>query len=167
MQIKPETAEQRRAIHELIVAAFPTPAEAELVDRLRTSAHPHIALVAEDAGVVVGHILFTPVQLDTNPSLSVQGLAPLAVSPDHQRQGIGAALIRAGLEACRQLGTGAVCVLGAPDYYGRFGFEPASLFGLKSVYPVPEEVFMVLELSSGYLMNTTGVLQYHGEFDKL
>lgn len=92
------------------------------------------------------------------------GLAPMAVLPSHQRRGIGSALVRAGLQHCRQLGIGAVAVLGHPDYYPRFGFRPSTRFGISSEYDAPAEAFMVLELQEGYLAGRSGVIRFHPAF---
>ncbi len=105
--------------------------------------------------------------LDSDPSLSLLGLAPLAVAPTRQGQGVSAALVQAGLAACREQGAGAVSVLGDLAYYGRFGFKPVHLFGMRCTYPAPEEVFMLLELRAGYLENHRVCLHHHAEFDRL
>jgi putative acetyltransferase len=88
----------------------------------------------------------------------------MAVAPARQRQGIGAALIHEGMEQCRRLGFGAIIVLGHAGYYPRFGFRPASQFGLRSEYEVPDDVFMALELVQGTLKGTSGTIQYHPAF---
>jgi putative acetyltransferase len=80
--------------------------------------------VAEDDGAIVGHILFTPVVVEGRPALGM-GLAPLAVLPGRQRQGIGSQLVRRGLDSLRERGCPFVVVVGHPEYYPRFGFEPA------------------------------------------
>jgi putative acetyltransferase len=85
----------------------------------------------------------------------------MAVTPTRQRAGIGSALVRAGLDACRQSGARGVIVLGHADYYPRFGFVPASRFGLRSDYEVPDEVFMALELEPGGLAGAAGLAHYH------
>ena len=115
------------------------------------------------------HILFSPVAIDgiAADDLIIFGLAPLAVLPDHQRQGIGTLLIRQGLKECDQLGCKAVVVLGSPHYYGRFGFIPAKTKGLKCEYTVPDEAFMVLELESGALDGCAGIVKYRSEFNDL
>lgn len=164
MQIRPEQPADRPAIHALNASAFDTAAEADLVDALRERAHPIVSLVADDDGEVVGHILFSPVSLSGFPGARIMGLAPMAVTPDKQRSGIGSALVRAGLEQCRRLGFGAVVVLGHPDYYPRFGFRPASEFDIECEYDVPEGVFMALELEPGYLRSRSGMIQYHDAF---
>ncbi len=149
------------------VSAFETPAEADLVDALRSQAAPLVSLVAEENSCVVGHIMFSPVSLSDHPDLEAMGLAPMAVMPDHQCKGVGSALVRAGIEHCKQLGCGAVVVLGHPGYYPRFGFTPASRFGIKSMYEVQEDVFMALEMRPGTLRGRSGRVAYHPAFDSL
>jgi putative acetyltransferase len=161
-------AEERRdlaAVHAVNVSAFETPAEANLVDALGEEAQPLISLVAEDNGAILGHIMFSPVSLSGHPALRMMGLAPMAVAPEHQRKGIGSALVRAGLEQCKQLGFGAVVVLGHPAYYPRFGFSPSARFGIGCEYEVPEEVFMVVELQAGFLDGASGKVKYHAAFN--
>lgn len=167
MEIRAEGKQDQAAIHRLNVAAFPGPEEAELVDRLRRVARPFLSLVALEEDGVVGHILFTPVTLENSDGLTLMGLAPMAVAPERQRQGIGSALVVAGLQRCRELGAGAVVVLGHPDYYPRFGFRPAVEFGLHSEYQVPNEAFMALELEPAYLDGVDGLVRYHEEFAAL
>lgn len=165
IQLRPERAsdhDQVRAVHR---AAFPTDAEARLVDRLRAVARPVVSLVAVEGSAVVGHILFSPVTLEPAGDGLVMGLAPMAVRPKRQRQGIGSRLVRYGLERCRELGAVAVVVLGHPDYYPRFGFEPASKFGVRSEYDVPDDVFLLLELAAGAAKG--GVARYHRAFGAL
>ena len=162
-----EGEEDRVAVRAVNESAFETLAEAALVDALRDQARPNISLVAEEAGAVVGHIMFSPVVLPEHAELAMMGLAPMAVSPEHQRQGIGSALVRAGLEECRGLGCGAVVVLGHPEYYPRFGFTPAVRFGVGCEYEVPDEVFMLVELRRGYLGKACGKVRYHAAFGNL
>ena len=121
-------------MHAVNVSAFESPSEAGLVNVLRAKARPYISLVAESDGEVIGHIMFSPISLAGHPDLKIMGLAPMSVAPEHQRRGIGSALVRAGLEQCRQTGIAAVVVLGHAKYYPRFGFSSASLFGLDSDY---------------------------------
>lgn len=162
--IRPESDNDHDAVHALNASAFESPAEAMLVDTLREQAKPVISLVAEMDGTVAGHILFTPVTLSTYPDLQVMGLAPMAVIPGHQKQGVGSALVRAGLDQCRQMGYVAVVVLGHPEYYPRFGFSPSSRFDMDSEYDVPEDVFMAMELKPGALCGKTGRVKYHAAF---
>jgi putative acetyltransferase len=144
--IRAEKENDQDAVFAVNASAFETQAEATLVNVLREQARPIVSLVAEEQGNVVGHIMFSPVILLGNPDLKVMGLAPMVVAQEHQRKGIGSALVLAGLEQCRQLGFVAVVVLGHPEYYPRFGFSPSSRFGIDSEYEVPEEVFMAMEL---------------------
>jgi putative acetyltransferase len=165
--IRDEAEADRRAIHALNRAAFGGAAEADLVDALREQADPLISLVAEEQGTVVGHIMFSPVELAGHPRLRIMGLAPMAVLPAWQGRGIGSGLVQAGLERCRELGAGAVVVLGHPDYYPRFGFSPASRFGIGCEYDAPEEAFMVMQLQPGYLEGAHGTVRFHAAFDGL
>ncbi|HEX5705365.1 MAG TPA: N-acetyltransferase [Pyrinomonadaceae bacterium] len=167
MLIRAEEQRDRAAVHALNVAAFETSAEANLVDALRDRAQPLVSLVADSHGEIVGHIMFSPVSLSGHPALRIMGLAPMAVAPEHQRQGVGSALVRAGLDQCKLLGFGGVVVLGHSTYYPRFGFAPAARFGIGCEYDVPEEVFMIVELKAGYLNGASGQIKYHAAFSDL
>lgn len=164
MQVRSETPGDLAAVHAVNAAAFGREAEAELVDALRARVPSAISLVADEGGRVVGHILFTPVTLEGRADLAIAGLAPMAVAPEMQRRGVGAALIRAGLERCAAAGFDAVVVLGHPDYYPRHGFVPASRFGIASEYDAPDEAFMALELRAGALAGAAGTVRYHDAF---
>ncbi len=163
--IRPEQPADIEAIGHLNQQAFTTDAEAKLVNALRASASPFISLVAEREGTIIGHILFTPVNLTENSAgRQLMGLAPMAVLPAVQRQGIGSQLVTAGITACRKLEYDGIVVLGHPQYYPRFGFVPASLFDVYSNYEVPDEAFMILELTPGRLSDVAGTVQYHPAF---
>ncbi len=164
MRIRAELPADVDVVRQLNLAAFEGPDEARIVDALRGAVTPLISLVAEDDGTVVGHILFSPVTLAAAPHLAVMGLAPMAVLPAHQRSGIGSALVRAGLDECREAGTLGVVVLGHASYYPRFGFVPASRFGLSCEYDVPDDVFMAVELVAGALAGLAGTVRYHPAF---
>jgi len=180
MKLRLETEADHVAVHNIHAAAFETDAEARLVSALRANAHPIVSIVAvDDSEEVFGHILFTPVTLSPElspeprpetsptPAETIMGLAPMAVSPALQRQGIGSDLVRAGLEQCAEIGTLAVIVLGHPDYYPKFGFQPASTFGLRSTYDVPDEVFMARELVPDGLADRNGIVHYHPAFGEI
>lgn len=167
MLIRAEKETDLGAVQDVNVAAFETSAEAKLVAALRKEAQPVVSLVAEDSGAVVGHIMFSPVSLVDNPNLKVMALAPMAVAPEFQGQGIGSALVREGLERCRQLGFVGVVVLGHPEYYPRFGFLPSTRFGIDSEYEVPEEVFMAIELQPEALSGKTGRVKFHAAFSSM
>jgi putative acetyltransferase len=162
--IRPERGDDHAAVHALNVSAFESPIEAALVDRLRHQADPVVSLVAEVDGVVVGHIMFTPVTLPNHQHLRMMGLAPMAVAPTEQGRGIGSALVRSGLACCTRMGFGAVVVLGHPGYYPRFGFKPGAGFGLSCEYDAPPEAFMAVELQPNYLAEASGTVFYHGAF---
>ncbi len=162
--VRPETEDDRGAVRAVNVTAFDTPLEADLVDVLREAATPLVSLVAEEAGAILGHIMFSPVFLEGHADLQLMGLAPMAVSPPHQRSGIGSRLVAAGLEHCRRLSCAGVVVLGHPTYYPRFGFAPASEFGMGCEYDVPPDVFMALELEPGTLDARSGTIRYHLAF---
>jgi putative acetyltransferase len=162
--IRPEQPGDWLAVHHVNESAFNGHVEVDLVDALRRQVSDLISLVAEYDGSVVGHILFSPVALSDHPELRIMGLAPMAVAPAHQRTGIGSALVEAGVERCRELGFGAVAVLGHAQYYPRFGFRPAKGFGIGCEYDVPDEVFMMLELRPGFLDGVSGVIKYHDVF---
>jgi putative acetyltransferase len=168
VQIRREAPADAAAVREVLVAAFPTEAEARLVEALRDAAPPSVSLVADEAGRVVGHVLFTPVEIrGAEPAAGAFGLAPLAVRPERQRHGLGSELVRAGLAACRGVGARAVVVLGHPTYYPRFGFAPAWAAGLYYRVPGPNPSFMVLELLPAALRGHTGEVRYHPAFDAL
>lgn len=164
MIVRSENKTDREAVRTVNSGAFETGAEADLVDRLRKEAHPLISLVAEEEGQVVGHILFTPVSLTGHCQAKIMGLAPMAVTPERQRSGIGSALVREGLNQCRKQGWEAVVVLGHPGYYPRFGFRPASSFEIACQFEVPDEAFMALELSPGAFTARSGTIHYHPAF---
>jgi putative acetyltransferase len=167
MIVRNETDDDRVAVYGVNASAFDTSAEAKLVDALREQAEPHVSLVAVDQGLVVGHIMFSPVTLEGHPELKVMGLAPMAVMPERQRSGIGSALVRAGLDQCRELGYDAAIVLGHPEYYPKHGFVPASRFGIDSEYEVPDDVFMAIELQPDALAGSSGRATYHAAFGDL
>ena len=167
MLIRPEKKCDWDAVHAVNVSAFESPSEANLVDALREQAQLVVSMVAEENGEVIGHIMFSPVSLSGCPNLKIMGLAPMAVAPKHQQKGVGSALVKTGLEQCRQLGFDAVVVLGHPAYYPRFGFVPSSRFGIDSEYDVPEEAFMAIELKPESLNGMTGRVKYHVAFSNV
>lgn len=157
----PERPGDASAIHAVHTAAFPTDAEARLVDRLRAAGRLTLSFVAEADGAVVGHVGFSPVTATTG-AVGI-GLAPVAVIESHRRQGVAAELIRAGLEACRAAGFRWVVVLGNPRYYGRFGFGPAAAVGLSDEYD-GGPAFQAMELVPGGLPTGAGLVRYAPEF---
>lgn len=156
MRIRTSNIDDRQAISALHIEAFGPDEGAEianLVDDLweDPSARPMLSLVADEAGVIVGHVMFTAVQLPGRPQVPMQILAPLAVAGRYQRKGIGSALVRDGLARLTASGTCLVFVLGHPGYYRRFGFRPAGARGLDAPYPIPPQhadAWMVQALGS-------------------
>ena len=169
IEVRPELPRDRVAVRDLLVRAFPSDGEARLVDALRGKTDPQVSLVAAlPSGGVIGHILFTPVEIRSpGQSSRAIGLGPMAVLPEHQRCGAGSALVAAGLDACAQIGEAVVVVLGHPDYYPRFGFRPAEDFGLYYGRPGPNPAFMVRELELGALRGRIGEVSYHAAFGSL
>jgi putative acetyltransferase len=131
------------AITAVVTAAFNQPDEARLVERLRADEDVMFELVAEEAGEVVGHILFSRLWADRYELYAA--LAPVAVLPGSQRAGVGSALIRSGLESCREFGAHGVLVLGHPSYYPRFGFRAETAAAVRSTY-AGSPSFMALAL---------------------
>jgi putative acetyltransferase len=143
---RPETPDDVSAVREVNLAAFPSAAEADLVDALRESDAwiDGLSIVAEDGGGnVVAYALLTRCHVGASPALA---LAPCAVLPRVQRRGAGSAAIRAALRAARAMRENLVVVLGHPDYYPRFGFVPASRLGIRASFEVPDEALMALAL---------------------
>jgi putative acetyltransferase len=165
MIIRPEQPCDIEHIRKVNLAAFETATEANLVDALRESGVELISLVAEVQGEIVGHILFSPASMEDADGIIA--LAPMAVLPEWQGKGIGSQLVNEGLQACKAYGYSVAVVLGHPDYYPRFGFEPSVNFGISSEYDVPPEVFMVKALQKGALKDLKGRVRYHRLFNEL
>lgn len=165
IRVRPEQPGDEAAIAELNDAAFGQPDESQIVDAVRRAGHSTISLVALEGPKVVGHILFTPVAIESHgPAINALGLGPMAVLPEAQRRGIGSSLVEAGLRECSRAGCDAVVVVGHPGFYPRFGFRPAVSYGLRCEYAVPDEAFMALELTTGALSGRTGLVRYGSEF---
>lgn len=159
--IRPEQRDDIPSIHAIHSASFPGDAEARLVRQLRLAGRLSISLVAEANGGIVGHVAFSSVSA-ANGAIGV-GLGPVAVLESHRRQGVAAQLIETGLAACRAAGFGWAVVLGAPRYYSRFGFQPASTFGLCDEYG-GGPAFQAMELLAGELPSSAGQVRYAPEF---
>ncbi len=168
VHVRTEASGDEEAIREVNEAAFGRPGEAALVDALRAAGKVTLSLVAEREGRVIGHILFTPVQIvgADQPAWQALALGPMAVLPAFQDQGIGSRLVREGLERCRALGEPVVFVLGHPAFYGRSGFSPAAARGIGSQYGAGD-AFMVVELAEGALAGRRGTVRYDAAFDEV
>lgn len=179
LSIRKEKAEDRAAVYQVNKLAFGRDDEAQLVDRLRDTGASLLSLVAiydgyAIGGEIVGHILFSAVTVnDGDSSWQAVGLAPLAVMPAFQKQGIASTLVRAGLVQLSAEGYEVVFVLGHPEFYPRFGFEVSARYGIRPSFDVPEEVFMVTDGASHVLRNEilakprSGIVHYHSAFDGL
>jgi putative acetyltransferase len=166
--VRQELESDQPAVRQINEMAFGQPDEADLVDSLRRHAHPYISLVAVEREIVVGHIFFSPVIIESpDRKFFAMGLAPMAVSPTRQRRGIGSLLVREGLKECLRMGYQVVVVLGHADYYPRFGFVRAKGKGILCEYDVPEDLFMVAELIPGALSGISGLAKYHPEFSRV
>jgi len=116
--------------------------------------------------VVVGHILYYPTKIESDSEeYQTLSLAPVGVIAELQRTGVGIRLVNAGIERAKDMGYGSVIVLGHPEYYPRFGFQPASKWGIKPPFDAPDNAFLALELIEGDLENKSGVVRYPKEFD--
>jgi putative acetyltransferase len=163
--VRAERPEDRGAVRRVNELAFETAAEADLVDALREGGAAEVSLVAEEGGLLVGHILFSPVSVESEGGdWEASGLGPMAVVPERQGHGVGSALVSEGLRECLRLGREVVFVLGHAEYYPRFGFRPAGPLGLTCEFPTPEEFFMVAELRPGALAGRKGLVRYRPEF---
>lgn len=165
LHIRPETPADHVAIAEVNTLAFGRANEARLVDRIRQSEQyvPALSLVAEAQGQVVGHILFSYVNLEGSNPRPVLSLAPMAVHPDWQGKGVGSALVEAGLQAADRMDEPLVVVLGHRNFYPRFGFEPSLRYGIEPPFPVDEAVFMVCPLAN-YSPQLRGRIAYPPAF---
>jgi putative acetyltransferase len=146
--VRPALPADHAAIRAVETAAFGHPDEADIVEAVRAEGAALVELVAEADGQLVGHILFS--RMTVTPARLIAALGPVAVSPDAQGRGVGAALCRAGIQAVRALGAEAVVVLGHPTYYPRFGFSAEAAHRLASPY-ARRSAFMALELTPGSL----------------
>ena len=169
VEIRAEQEQDYKAIHEVNERAFEGEEEARLVESIRKSPEfiPELSLVAIREGRIIGHILFSIVRIrKDNNRTPILALAPMAVLPEFQRQGIGSQLIQEGLEQAKQLGYRAVVVVGHPAYYPRFGFYPAKPKGLEVSFEVPSEAFLVCELFPEALDGVGGIIEYPPTFDE-
>ncbi len=164
MVIRAEQPGDVLPIHAVHAGSFPTTDEARLVDLLRAAGRLSVSLVADEDGLVIGHVAFSPVTV-TRGDIGA-GLAPVAVLASHRCRGIAAELIRAGLKECRVTGFGWAVVLGEPAYYARFGFRAASEFGLSDEYG-GGPAFQCAELTPGALPVGAGLVRYAPEFASL
>ena len=165
--IRRESSRDIEGIHQINEQAFGQSREATIVDKLRAHCNNILSLVALQDDKLVGHVLFTPATIEgPQGRLQGMGLAPMAVLPAHQRQGIGSAMVREGIRLLKDAGCAFIIVLGHPEYYPRFGFIPASRFHIKSQWEgVPNDEFMILWLQALSSHVVSSIAQYRDEFN--
>jgi len=161
IEIRDEQPDDIDAVREVNRQAFGQPDEGRIVDALREHDGVLVSLVAVIHGTVVGHIMFSPL---TVGSLVGAGLGPMAVLPEYQRRGIGSRLVRQGLERLRRDGCPFIVVIGHPEFYPRFGFQPAGARGLSCQWEVDADAFMVAVLNADVSGNLAGMAKYRPEF---
>jgi predicted N-acetyltransferase YhbS len=176
MNIRNTTEDDELAVWQVHEAAF-GPEAGQTIAALAIgllhdpTASPFVSLVACSGATPIGHVVFTSVRISgSEKSPTAHILAPLAVLPDHQRHGTGTQLVRTGLTLLAESGCELVFVLGHPEYYPRFGFQPAGRLGFTAPYPIPKDkanAWMVVELRQGAIGNTHGTVLCADTLDKL
>ncbi len=172
ISIREENPEDRRTIGRVIERAFRAEERSDhrehlLVERLRGSEAfvPRLSLVAECDGIVVGYALMSEVRIESDGNYEISlALAPVAVLPEFQRQGIGSALIREAHRRAADSGYRSAVVLGHKDYYPRFGYRKAADFGIAFPFGLPQECCMAVELLPGGLEGVSGTVRYPRPF---
>jgi predicted N-acetyltransferase YhbS len=170
--IRKERPADYQAVFDIVELAFRTMPFADgdeqfLVERLRKNKAfiPELSLVAEKENKLVGHILFTPLQIIAGDKVyNSLTLAPVSVLPEYHGRGIGSKLIEEGHRIAKTLGFTSCFVLGHPDYYPRFGYEPTGKWGIPPPHGAPPEAFMAVEFVPGSLTGVTGVVKFLHEF---
>src|SRR5262249_1270368 len=163
MDIREERPEDVAEIRELNRRAFGQDDEGKIIDALRLNGGSLLSLVATLNGEIVGHIIYTPL-LAVDQPIRGAALGPMAVLPEHQRKGIGSKLIETGNRKLKEIGYAFIVVVGHAEYYPRFGFRPASWFGMKCEWDVPDEVFMCLAFDETKMGSSVGLARYRPEF---
>jgi putative acetyltransferase len=164
IEIREEEPGDIAAIRDLNRRAFEQDQEGNIVDALRANGAVLLSLVATLNGRVVGHIMYSP-----NIVASVTGaaLGPMAVLPEHPRHGIGSSLVEAGSQRLRHAGCPFIVVIGHSTFYPRFGFRPASTYGITCEWEVPDDVFMALVLDDAKMQGVARLATYRAEFSSV
>jgi putative acetyltransferase len=165
IEIREERAGDVEAIRDVNRRAFGQDQEANIVDALRSNGAVLLSLVAILDGKVVGHILYSPISIEGG--VPGAALAPMAVLPEDQRQGIGTKLIEAGNRQLKEEGCPFIIVLGHANYYPRFGFRPASAYGVRCEWDVSDDVFLLLVLNQDKMGKASGLARYRHEFSSV
>jgi putative acetyltransferase len=166
ISIRSECVQDVAAVHQVHLNAFSTAAEAHLVDRLRAAGKADVSLVAEVEGNIIGHIVFSRVTFDPPLDMIAYALGPMAVAPGHERHAVGRRLVQNGLAECHARDACMVVVVGDAGYYSRFGFEAASVHGLRNEFGVKHS-FMVFMLDAGAHPPPSTLVKYAAEFGTL
>lgn len=168
IEIREEKKEDYDAVRIVNDRAFGQPEEGRIINILRKVCQETLSLVAVSDEKIVGHILFSPVTIDHEDTQVIgMGLAPMAVLPEFQKQGIGSLLVKEGLGRIKETDCPFIIVLGHEHYYPRFGFERASIHGLKAQWDgVPDEAFLVIILNKSVMADVSGIATYRHEFDE-
>ena len=165
IEIREERSDDIAAIREVNRLAFGQDQESNIVDALRTNGGALLSLVATVNGQVAGHVMYSP--LTVAGIVDGVALGPMAVVPEYQRQEIGTKLIEAGNRKMKEAGYPFIVVVGHAEYYPRFGFRPASEYGIKCEWDVPDEVFMLLVLNEAKMQGASGLAKYRHEFSTI
>jgi putative acetyltransferase len=164
--IRKEEEKDHKKIYEINKSAFGQEDESKLVEKIRSGNNfiPGLSLVADIDNGTIGHILFSRIKIVGSSVFETLALAPMAVIPEFQRQGVGSALIKKGIKIVKELGFDSIIVLGHEDYYPKFGFKRASKWDIKCPFEVPGEAFMAIELNDRALEGRAGTVKYPDEF---
>lgn len=164
--VRKEEEKDYSKVYNVNKLAFKQENESKLIEKIRKGKNfvPELSIVAEVDNQIVGHILFSKIKIVGDSVYESLALAPMAVIPEFQKQGIGSLLIRKGIETAKKLGFDSIIVLGHKEYYPKFGFQPVSKWKIKCPFDVPDEVFMAIELTEGALKGKFGVVKYPDEF---
>jgi putative acetyltransferase len=168
IRIREEKPDDYNAVKNVNDMAFNQPLEGNIIDKLRHSDANILSLVAETDGNIAGHIFFSTAEVGgENGKIKGMGLAPMAVLPAYQKQGVGKRLITEGIERMKKQSVPFIIVIGHAHYYPKFGFEVASKYGLKCQWAgVRDEVFMVLILDNAKMKGVRGVVRYREEWNE-
>jgi putative acetyltransferase len=168
MIIREEIEEDRGGIRELHEQAFEQSLEADIVDALRKNCTEILSLVADHEGKIIGHVLFSPAEIEgPHGLLKGMALAPMAVQSDMRRKGVGTRLVKHGLVRFMRTQCPFIVVIGRPDYYRHFDFEPASTFGIKCQWEnIPDEAFTILWTDRTKIQGVSGVARFREEFNE-
>lgn len=170
--VRQETEQDYKITENIVKKAFENAEHSDnkehvLVSRLRKSDVfiPELSLIAENNSEILGHIMLTKLSINNNTNkYGSLALAPVSVLPEYQNKGIGSKLITESIKIAKKLGYKSIIVLGHENYYPKFGFRPASKWGIKPPFEVNDEVFMALELEDYSLFGVSGNVEYSKEF---